>query len=231
MSLEPHLEMAYNKTYPRKVFFFCRSAPQRDEGGETPIVDMQEFELALPDQMVRKLRTDGVRYSRRLPSASSDKEQIYTWQSLFFSNDKNEVEKRCVELGYDFSWGQDDSLSWSYVRPAFLQLSPGEKERWFNQATCLHHSYYNEYPGGVVDRPDESIICASMHPHDTSYGDGTPFSDEEVQFMRARLWERACAVTWSTGDLLVMDNMRVAHGRMSYSDNSNRSILVSLTSE
>lgn len=230
VSLEPHLEMAYNTQYPQKVFFFCRAAPLASEGGETPVVDMKEFHLALPAALVDKLRAVGVKYCRRLPSAEATSAgQIYTWQALFFSNDKSEVEARCVELGYDFSWGLDGSLSWSYVRPAFVKHTPDGEESWFNQATCLHHSYYNEYPGGAVDQPiDTNVIPGSMQPHDTCYGDGTPFTCEEVQFMRARLWERASAVAWSAGDLLVMDNTRVAHGRMGYSEASERSILVSL---
>ena len=231
VSLEPHLEMAYNTQYPQKVFFFCRSAPLSDEGGETPIVDMRDFHLALPSAMVDKLKAVGVKYSRRLPSAAAAPGQIYTWQALFFSEEQLEVEARCEELGYAFSWGEDGSLSWSYVRPAFVQHTPGGPECWFNQATCLHHSYYNEYPGGSVDQPVEEsipILPGNMQPHDTCYGDGTAFSCEDVQFMRARLWERASAVTWSTGDMLVMDNTRVAHGRMSYTETSQRSILVSL---
>jgi hypothetical protein len=231
VSLEPHLEMAYNEKYPKKVFFFCQTAPLPGEGGETPVVDMRDFHLALPPEMVAKFRAVGVRYTRRLPSATVSPRQIYNWQKLFFADSKQEVEKRCEELGYDFTWADDDSLSWSYIRPAFVKHTHDGEECWFNQATCLHHTYYNDYPGGAVDRPGEPVLQGSSQPHDTSYGDGTPFTEKELQFMRARLWERANAVTWSNGDLLVMDNTRVAHGRMSYSENSNRSILVSLVQE
>lgn len=233
--MEPHLEMAYNKSYPKKVFFFCHEAPKLNEGGETPIVEMKDFHLSLPIQMVEKLRKVGIKYMRHLPSAastssnSSSSQQIYTWQSIFFTDDKLQVEKRCLELGYDFSWDlKDNSLSWSYVLPAFIKHTPDGEECWFNQATCLHGSYYNDYPDVEEVVGDESSKPA---PTNTCYGDGTPFSLEEVQFMRARLWERACAVSWSKGDLLVMDNTRVAHGRMSFSDDSKRAILVSLSGD
>jgi len=260
VSMEPHLEMAYNKSYPKKVFFFCHEAPnnhnKNKEGGETPIVNMENFHLSLPSAMIEKFRNVGVKYMRHLPSSTtqmnashntnSDKQQIYTWQSLFFSEDKLEVEKRCIELGYDFTWSEDDSLTWSYILPAFVKHTTNNKEAeeadggtreeeegeeeeeegsWFNQATCLHHSYYQDYPNNNNNNEDEK----GAYPTDTCYGDGTPFTSEEVQFMRARLWERAHAVSWGKGDLLVMDNTRVAHGRMSFSDDSKRSILVSLT--
>ena len=158
------------------------------------------------------------------------------------------------------------ALSWSYKQPAFIRHYGDEEEKWFNQASCLHHSYYDDYPGGTVENPGESQRPVNSYPHDTCYGDGlspqkikiyspfikimsyiirtlaslrsylhvfigpgTAFTDEEVQCIRARIWERVEAVTWSKGDLLIMDNTRVAHGRMSFHEQSKRSILVALT--
>lgn len=126
VSIEPHLEMAYNKNYPKKVFFFCASAPLPSEGGETPVVDMLNFNEALPSSMVKKLTETGIKYMRRLPSATartdndddgkdsnydndnaSSSNKIYTWQNIFSAETREEAEVRCHELGYEYQWGDD----------------------------------------------------------------------------------------------------------------------------
>ena len=41
VTIEPHLEMSYNKEMPGKIMFYCHHPPLPHEGGQTPICDMR----------------------------------------------------------------------------------------------------------------------------------------------------------------------------------------------
>ena len=63
-------------------------------------------------------------------------------------------------------------------------------------------------------------------PHDISYGDGSPIADSDIQLIRDILWDEAAQFRWEAGDLLIVDNERLAHGRRAYT--GPRRVLVSL---
>jgi alpha-ketoglutarate-dependent taurine dioxygenase len=54
-------------------------------------------------------------------------------------------------------------------------------------------------------------------PYNTYYGDGTPVEDSAVEEIRNAYREETVAFPWQKGDLLMLDNMLVAHGRHPFS--------------
>ena len=64
-------------------------------------------------------------------------------------------------------------------------------------------------------------------PYDTSYGDGAPIEAETLEILRAAYAAETRTFPWRAGDLLVVDNMLVAHGRAPYS--GPRRVLVAMT--
>ena len=53
-------------------------------------------------------------------------------------------------------------------------------------------------------------------PTHAYFGDGTPIGVEELDHVRNVLWENASIFPWERGDVLVLDNYLVAHGRSSF---------------
>jgi alpha-ketoglutarate-dependent taurine dioxygenase len=63
-------------------------------------------------------------------------------------------------------------------------------------------------------------------PYNTYYGDGQPIEDSVVEELREAYRQETVAFLWEPGDLLMMDNMLVAHGRSPFT--GPRKILVGM---
>ena len=97
----------------------------------------------------------------------------------------------------------------------------GEKI-WFNMATPHHNSYHKAMPTFIgADIPDEK------YPYNCYYGDGSEIEPEVIQHIRAASWACAVGFKWQSGDLLVLDNLAVQHGRIGFT--GDRKLLVYLT--
>ncbi len=215
VSMEPHNEMAYTRIYPSKVLFFCETPPT--SGGETPIVDVRQYAQGIDPALRQKVEQTGIKYLRHLPHRHA--ESFASWQQTFYTDDKQDVKRFMDERGYDFYWDSDDNLTYSYVLPATVTHPITGEALWFNQLVSHHASYFYGYPC-LADLDDHHC------PFHTQYGDGTEFSPEVIAHIREQLWRCAVAFSWQEGDVLVLDNLLVQHGRMSFE--GARRILVSL---
>jgi hypothetical protein len=217
ISMAPHNEMAYLPDFPKKIFFFCETAAEH--GGEVPINDIRKSIGHIPDSVLNHFATTGILYCRYLPKVSSAIE--IGWQETFGLSSADTIEAAMKAKGYDFDWHDDEGLSYSYVHSAFIDDPAGGPRLWFNQATELHASYWRSHPLFPSDRND------TRYPATTAYGDGEPIDPSLISTLRAALWKTATAVAMKPGDVLVLDNTYVQHGRFAYS--GTRSHFVSLT--
>ena len=64
-------------------------------------------------------------------------------------------------------------------------------------------------------------------PTNTYYGDASPIEPETLDELRRIYDEETVLFPWQEGDILLLDNMRVAHGRAPYT--GARQILVGMT--
>ena len=219
ITLSPHNEMAYLAAYPRKVFFFCESAASI--GGEVPINDVRETLRMLPEQTRELFRRRGIRYHRNLPRLSSDGES--GWVDTFGTDDKQKVEQHLTASGYAYRWhAGDDRLRYHYTRSAFITHPETGEALWFNQVTELNSSYWRSHPDFHSDLSD------SEYPATTTYGDGAAIEEDLISFLRGALWQTTRAVRMTPGDVLVLDNLVLQHGRFAFE--GPRRHFVSLTS-
>jgi alpha-ketoglutarate-dependent taurine dioxygenase len=206
ITLSPHNEMAYLPGYPRKVFFFCES--EAFEGGEVPVNDIRETVKIIPRHIQETFRARGVRYHRSLSRASSA--GAMGWVETFGTDDKERVEQHLIASDYAYQWSDDDGLRYHYNRDAFLAHPETGEELWFNQVTELHSSYWRSHPDFPGDLPEHA------YPATTAYGDGTALDDDQIAFLRGALWRTTRAVRMKQGDVLVLDNQVLQHGRFAF---------------
>jgi alpha-ketoglutarate-dependent taurine dioxygenase len=69
--------------------------------------------------------------------------------------------------------------------------------------------------------PEENL------PQSVRFADGSPIPDEHVRHIRDRGFESAADVDWRPGDLLLIDNVLVAHGRRPFT--GSRRVLVAMS--
>ena len=80
--------------------------------------------------------------------------------------------------------------------------------------------YYRLFPGGT-EIPDHE------QPSHTCYGDGSDIEPAVLQHILATTWTCAVGFKWKKGDLLVLDNLAVQHGRLGFI--GERKLLVYMT--
>ena len=210
-----HNENSFNHQWPSKILFCCMEAPP--VGGETPIVDSRRvfdrWRPSIRDRFVDK----GVMYTRSYGTGLG-----LTWQEVFRTSDRQEVEERCHEEGFEAQWRERDTLRTSCRRPAAVLHPVTGEPVWFNQAQHWHVSCLDpETRESIL-----SLFTEETLPRSCCYGDGSPIPDTEMAAILDVYRELEVSFPWQPGDILMLDNLLTAHGRNPFS--GRRKILVAL---
>jgi alpha-ketoglutarate-dependent taurine dioxygenase len=95
------------------------------------------------------------------------------------------------------------------VRPAVARHPRTGEPVWFNHATFFHVSTLDEPVGRrMLEELGEEGL-----PNHTFYGDGRPIEPEVMEHLRATYLREKTSFPWRQSDILMLDNMLVAHGR------------------
>lgn len=210
-----HNENSYQKEWPRKIFFFCRQAP--GAGGETPIADVRKVLARISPEIRDRFAARGWMYVRNFGDGFG-----LAWQTVFQSTDKEAIERHCETKGIVAEWKEGDRLRTRAVRKALARHPKTGELVWFNHATFFHVSTLS---AAVREALLEEFAEGEL-PANTYYGDGSPIEPEVMEHLRAAYRAETVAFPWQKGDLLMLDNMLVAHGRAPYS--GAREILVGM---
>lgn len=223
-----HQEMAYLPSYPSKLAFFCNQAP--DTGGETLIADVRRFDSEMSQAFREQIRRRGVRYRRnfRRPDWSSGDGDLDTfhrpWTEAFSTTDPAEAEAGCRAMGLDFVWETNGSFSVIYNAPGFVTHPRTGREIWFNQipSQSPNVSSVGTERAALYDRH----YGDNPRPYETTYGDGGPIAHDELMAVYPLLECLEVAFPWQNGDLMLLDNFYVFHGRGAYT--GHRDVQVAL---
>jgi alpha-ketoglutarate-dependent taurine dioxygenase len=212
-----HNELSYAHAWPSRLLFTCAVAPAT--GGATPVVDGTLW-LASLDAEVREAFAGGVRYTQNLHGGRGLGK---SWQQTFETEDQDEVEAFLGETAAEWTWLRDGTLRVSQHRPSTIRHPLTGDEVWFNQADQWH-------PAGLGDETAAAlakVLPADELPQNVTFGDGSPIPAEYVTQIRDRGLDGAVDVDWHRGDLLLIDNVLVGHGRRAYT--GDRRILVAMS--
>jgi hypothetical protein len=208
-----HHEMAQTPIYPSRLFFFCEQPAET--GGATPLcrsdvlLDLLENECP---EFVRDCETKGLLYSNVMPGESDPNSGMgRSWRSTFRAVTRDEAEARMATLGYSWEWQSDGSLrATTPVLPAVRELSSGRRS-FFNQLIAASKGWKD-------DRNDPAKAI--------TFGDGTPLDVDAVHTASNLADEMTFDVPWQRGDVALVDNFAVMHGRRTFS--GTRKVLASL---
>ena len=213
-----HHEMAQTPISPDKLFFFCQSAAS--EGGETPLCRSDllydDFKREHP-VWAAKFEQLGLKYTTRMPFVNDPNSgQGRSWQSTLSVSNKRQAEEKLRELRYSWQWIDNQVLLVTTpVLPAVKKL-PDQSQSFFNQLIAA----YLGWPG-VSDDPSATL----------RFGDDSLIPVAALQRVAALAERHTYDLRWQDGDIALVDNHRVMHGRRGYSGTRQRLVLVSLAKD
>lgn len=211
-----HNEQAYTTEWPMKIWFYCAQASP--EGGYTPIADSREVYRHIPVRIRERFIEKGVMYVRNYGNGLD-----VPWNKVFNTMDRRVVEGYCRSAGIEYEWKSDGELRTSQVCQAVAVHPFTQEAVWFNQAHLFHVS--NLEP--AVREALLSFVDERDLPRQAFYGDGTPIETTILDEIRDVYRSLAVQFPWHERDVLMLDNMLVAHGRTPFK--GARKILVAMS--
>lgn len=213
-SIPMHNENSYSASWPGRLFFLCDTAA--DTGGATPIADSRAMLRLLPADLTERF-AGGVTYARAFREGLG-----LTWQEAFQTDDPKAVEAYCARNGQRVEW-TDEGLRTRHHRPSVAVEPHTGAEVWFNQANLFHvSSLGTEVSEALLELYPEADL-----PRNAYLGDGAPIPAEDLATIRAVYDEVSYTFPWQPGDIMVINNMLMAHGREPFT--GTRRILVAMT--
>lgn len=204
-SIPMHNEMSYSAKWPMKIAFCC--VQPAAEGGETPIADSRLVYQRIDPEVREEFARRGVMYVRNYGEGLD-----LTWQDVFQTGDREQVEAFCRESGIELEWRGEERLTTRQVCQGVAEHPVTGAMVWFNQAHLFHVSSLDPSAREVL----VSAFGEGGVPRTAFYGDGTTIPDAALDHVRAVYSEVSVAFPWQRGDVLLLDNMLVAHGRRPY---------------
>ena len=212
-----HHEMAQSAKPPVYVAFFCERPPVR--AGRTPLVrsrDVASNARKKFPRACRELEERGIRYVRYLPLISDITSPIgKSWTETFNTSSRDNCERRMRNKDMEWEWNGDVLKTISSKCDVFAEDSIG-RETFFNSAVAAREGWND-----VRNNGSEAIIFA----------DGAPLNaecrrmfDDSGAFMS----KNAVRNEWKGGDILLLDNRQVLHGREPFDMMDRRRVLASL---
>jgi alpha-ketoglutarate-dependent taurine dioxygenase len=213
VSIYLHHEMAQTPLFPSRLFFFCEKAPEA--AGETPVcrsdVLLSQLERRDPAFVEACLRL-GVRYSNVMPAEDDGQSgQGRSWCSTLGARSEQQAEARLDSLGYRHEWLGDGSLrATTPPLPAVRTLADGRRV-FFNQLIAAFRGWKD-----ARNDPRKSI----------AFADGSAIPTTGMQTAIELADELSYDIAWQTGDVALIDNFLVMHGRRPFV--GERRVLASL---
>lgn len=223
-----HAEMSYLKKLPRHLFFWCRRAAPR--GGATTLVDARRVLARLDTRAVAPLREQPLLIRRRhaRPRGLHDPFEQERWTRVFGTEDREQLTERALALGYAVYFERDGAVTLEQRQPAVRRHPVTREEAWLNHLLVFHRSAPLALLSSALRREGElraalpyplalgyRLLSALGYPaaSDVRLGNGDPIPDELVAHVRAEVEEEMVELRWQAGDLLIVDNHLLLHGR------------------
>jgi len=211
-----HNEGTYWLRWALKIYFACITNAR--VGGETPIADVhrvfERIDPAVRDEFARRK----VLYVRNYNHGFG-----LTWQEVFQTEDRADVESYCAENRIELEWLGGERLRTRQVRPAIRSHPRSGEPVWFNHAAFFHVTALEP----TLREALTSELAEDELPYNTFYGDGGPIDPAVIRHVLDAYEAEKVVFRWREGDVALYDNTRIAHARQPYE--GERLTLVAMT--
>ena len=201
-----HHELSYTAQAPRYLALYCHQPA--NTGGETPLLDGATFLTRTPERLLRPFLEHGLLYHKCMPEQTGLGK---TWMDHFETTDRDLVDHLLHQNNARFHWHLDGSLSITIYRPAIQHHPMLKNSVWFAQPTLWHLSRLGERGQFLRDR-----LPVDRLPIHVTYGNGEEIPTSVLTQLQRSMTNQSQTIHWCAGDLLLLDNWWIAHGRLPF---------------
>ena len=158
------------------------------QNGETIVCDGKRFFDELSQPLKELFSQKMLKYRGHL-----DKD---AWKKRYKTDDLNVVKQVCKSNDVHLQINEDESIAVQYI------------------CSAIHPSKYGKYLVFI----NSLLSTKSMYPDSVSFDDNSEIHDE-IMFELNEIAEKITAeIHWEKGDILMIDNTRIMHGRRAFID-------------
>lgn len=234
MIITPHNELNMIPVRPSVIAFFCQIQPMLY--GETPIINTEKIFNELSLELQQKFANSPQKYVRFVPN--------HFLGIVFDKLSREEITKILQDGKFNFHWKADGSLYFecSYI-PLFSHPTTGRlcfclstcdslvTREWYRSISQRYplgkRLYYKWLPSKlykvleerrtaaatIVEKLQQQSSTLNMYLVNQE-GRCTKMKETEAKELGQAEWKNAVVFQWKQGDILVIDNLQVAHSRL-----------------
>lgn len=195
-----HGEMYYTNKPPLMLWFFCDHPPLKN--GETIVCDGEQFFNELSSSTKYLLNRKNLKFYD--PSSLSKEE----WQKKYKTNEFNVVKEICKSNGMEVQMNKDESIHRQFITPAIHKSRSGEGNVFINSL----------------------LPFKNISPQSAYFDDDSEITEEIISEFNQIAEKITIEISWKKGDILMIDNTRIMHGRRAFDVNEKRDIYIRLCS-
>lgn len=195
-----HQELVYLRNWP-EFCTFCGLVPAA-AGGGTTLGSARRISRLLPPEILEEFHRRGVRYVQTFRDGYAP-----TWQDAFQTNDIRKAIVLAESRGMQVAL-VPGGLRVEYVAQGAV-VEPDGSLLFANQAHLYHvASLGRDAAQTLVDSFGRENL-----PRDAQFGDGGTIPDAVITAVNATLEAEEIVHDWQRGDVIVLDNLHILHGR------------------
>lgn len=229
--IHQHNEYSRFNIHPTRLFFVCSQYGPGTKGGQTPIVHGAEFFNALKEEtpeLLERLGKDGLYYEQTWFKTTTNKtswSDYFCFGKLIEEKDSlEEAKKKAGDLvnsyvSEDFHWTDtDDLVVGQHTQPIRLHKDPDSSKQFPTVFSSVATYYYYASVKKSYSTPTKPLLYDNGKEEiDAGQLDKLLQISEDISYKHS----------WEEGDIAIVDNYQVSHGRCPWSDGP-RKILVSM---
>jgi alpha-ketoglutarate-dependent taurine dioxygenase len=206
-SIPLHGEMYYWNLAPELLWFFCEQPPARKQGGQTTLCDGVRAYDSLGNEVRSFFEKNRLKYIRTFAPGE--------WQHCFQTESLDDVRSFCEARGGTFEPKPDGSVRSEFVTSAFRTAPDGKRRVWINNVLVFikGEQSHRKIHGGEKPSP----LAVRLE-------DDSPIPDSILKAVVDATEPITYEVQWRKGDLVMIDNRSILHGRRKAEPESGRAI-------
>ncbi|SRR5579883_14911 len=160
------------------------------QDGETVVCDGKQFFDELSQPLKELFSQKKLKYRGHIGKE--------TWQKQYKTDDVRVVAQICQSNDVDININEDESIDIHYICSAIHPNRSGESMVFINSL----------------------LPAKNMSPNSVAFDDGSEIDNEVMLELNEIAAKIAVKICWEKGDILMVDNTRIMHGRRAFVDNT-----------